>query len=79
MERPSEYRAIVRRHPSLHGPEQGLVEEVILADPGLDSLGTVSLLGALEDESDVICSDELPVSKTFNAPKSIWPVLEEIL
>jgi acyl carrier protein len=47
----------------------------LLADHGLDSMGTVTLLVALEEEFAVTFPDDLLVPETFATAGSLWTAL----
>jgi acyl carrier protein len=74
---PAEYESILRDHlPGLE-PAEPIVEELNLADCGLDSIGMVSLLIALEDGLDMRVPDELLGTGTFATAGTLWEVVRQ--
>ena len=49
-----------------------------LADLGLDSLGTMTLLMELEDAYGVVFPDEMQVPATFATPGALWSSLSSL-
>lgn len=76
---PPQFETILRQYlPSLPADTE-ITEGLLLADNGLNSLGTVSLLVALEDGFDVVFPDELLAATMFDTPLALWQVLREVL
>jgi acyl carrier protein len=59
--------------------EQMLTPEMSLRDLGLDSMGMVELLAALEDGYDVRFRDEYLTMETFATPAVLWGTLTMLL
>ena len=59
-------------------PDRPLDPDDVLAELGLDSLGTVSLLMELEDAYDVVFPDELLIPATFATAGALWTALRGI-
>jgi acyl carrier protein len=53
-------------------PEGALTEELSLRDLGLDSMGSVELLAAVEDAYGVRLLDEALSLETFATPGTLW-------
>ena len=49
-----------------------------LKDLGLDSLASIDLLLELEDEFDVVFSDELLTEKTFENANTLWKIVHKL-
>lgn len=74
---PAEFEEILQRHlPLSDGPIDG---SALLADLGLDSLGTVSLVMELEDSMDIAIPDDLLVAETFTSADSLWAAVSSLL
>jgi acyl carrier protein len=71
------FEAILARHLPL--ADGSIDPHALLADLGLDSLGTVSLVMALEDELDVAIPDELLVVETFRTATELWAAVAGLL
>jgi acyl carrier protein len=56
-----------------------LTEDAALRDLGLDSLGIVELLAALESGYDVRFQDDALGKETFETPGVLWKVLSELV
>jgi acyl carrier protein len=72
---PNEFDLLLRAHLPLLGTETALGADDRLADLGLDSMGTVSLLIELEDAFEVSIPDELLTTATFDTPAALWKVI----
>ncbi|MCP9211170.1 phosphopantetheine-binding protein [Streptomyces sp. NEAU-Y11] len=73
------YVNVLRRCiPGLAASEPVLADAV-LVDLGLDSLGRMRLLVALEKEFDIVFPDELLVPETFNTVTSLQAALTTVL
>ncbi|WP_236794813.1 thioesterase domain-containing protein [Amycolatopsis sp. GM8] len=68
------YSKILRRHLPYAG-DAPLPETGVLAELGLDSLGTVRLLADLEGEFDVELPDDALTEETFKTVGSLWRAL----
>ncbi|OEJ36234.1 phosphopantetheine-binding protein [Streptomyces agglomeratus] len=60
------------------GPDEELTPDTSLRDAGLDSLGTVELLGSLESAYDVRFVDEALSLDTFATPAVLWATLTKM-
>ena len=76
---PPAFETILRSHLSLLDPGTPLDRDLSLADYGLDSLATVSLLLELEDEFSAMIPDELLVATTFTTPSALWGILADLV
>jgi acyl carrier protein len=76
---PVQFEDILRQHlpAATHGGP--LRPGAPLADQGLDSLRTVSLLLALEDEFEVSFPDDLLAASTFTTAGGLWDALATLL
>lgn len=72
------FEEIVRRHLPFLGPEEGLTEDAALRDLGLDSLGAVELLSALENSYGLRFVDDALTLETFATPRALWAVLRDL-
>jgi len=73
---PSMFEEILRGHvPLANG---AIPPETALADLGLDSLGTVSLIMELEDRLGISIPDELLVPETFQTAAALWAAVSEL-
>ena len=70
------YQKILRRHLPYAG-EEAMAGDSMLADLGLDSLGTVALLAELEGEFGMELPDEALTEGTFLTVDSLWQVFSE--
>ncbi|MFI6644817.1 phosphopantetheine-binding protein [Streptomyces sp. NPDC050504] len=61
------------------GADEPLTEDAPLRDLGLDSLGIVELLAALEGGYDVRFQDDALGRETFETPGVLWKVLSGLL
>ncbi|MFC4517274.1 phosphopantetheine-binding protein [Streptomyces ehimensis] len=58
--------------------DEELSDELSLRDYGLDSLGMVQLLGALENDYQLRFTEELLRINTFQTPTSLWKAITTI-
>jgi acyl carrier protein len=73
----AEFEEILRRHlPLGNGSLEG---SAILADLGLDSLATVSLVIELEEGLDISIPDDLLVPATFVSADALWSAVSSLL
>lgn len=61
------------------GTDEALAADANLRDLGLDSMGTVELLAALENGYDVRFRDEYLTMATFATPAVLWDALSSLL
>ena len=76
---PDQFEAVLRSYLPLLEPQAGLDTDLSLADHGLDSLATVSLLLDLEDAFGITVPDDRLVATTFATPKDLWSVVDELV
>ncbi|MBB5159489.1 acyl carrier protein [Saccharopolyspora phatthalungensis] len=72
-----EFDAVVRAHLPDLSAESPLTPELSLADCGLDSMGIVALLVALEEALALTFPDELLTPETFATPTSLWTAVQK--
>ncbi|MBE1591996.1 phosphopantetheine-binding protein [Nonomuraea angiospora] len=72
------FEEILRQHLPFHPADEKLREDVALLEFGLDSLGIVQLLGALEDAYGVRFRDDALTPETFQTPAVLWNTLNRI-
>ncbi|WP_326699328.1 phosphopantetheine-binding protein [Streptomyces sp. NBC_01754] len=73
------FEELLRRHLPFLGPEEALGADAHLKDLGLDSLGTVELLAALEGAYDVRFLDDALSAETFATPALLWKTLGRLI
>ncbi|MFH8477138.1 phosphopantetheine-binding protein [Streptomyces sp. NPDC018000] len=61
------------------GADEPLAEDATLRDLGLDSLGIVELLAALENVYDVRFQDDALGKETFQTPAVLWKVMSGLV
>ncbi|GAB2824990.1 hypothetical protein GCM10027073_63420 [Streptomyces chlorus] len=69
------FEELLRAFLPFSAPDDALTEDADLRDLGLDSLGTVELLTALEQAYDVRFVDEALTPETFATPGTLWAAL----
>ncbi|MDX3107366.1 phosphopantetheine-binding protein [Nonomuraea angiospora] len=72
------FEEILRQHLPFLPADEKLREDVALLEFGLDSLGIVQLLGALEDTYGVRFRDDALTPETFQTPAVLWNTLNRI-
>ncbi|MET7339330.1 phosphopantetheine-binding protein [Nonomuraea sp. NPDC005650] len=72
------FEEILRQHLPFLPADEKLQEDLRLTDFGLDSLGIVQLLGALEDAYGVRFLDDALTPETFQTPAVLWKTLDRI-
>lgn len=76
-ERLPEFDAILLQHlPLGEGSIDGTAR---LADLGLDSLGTVSLVMELEERLDISIPDDMLIPETFASADALWAVVSGLV
>jgi acyl carrier protein len=68
------FENLVRAQLAIPG-DRALRPDDVLAQLGLDSLGTVTLLMELEEAYGVVFPDEMLVPSTFATPDALWSSL----
>ncbi|NJP66744.1 acyl carrier protein [Streptomyces sp. ventii] len=71
----SKFEEILRRYLPFLSPEEPLRPDTGLRDAGLDSLGTVELLGVLESEYSVTFPEDALSLESFASPGVLWEKL----
>jgi acyl carrier protein len=74
-----EFESVLRAHLPGLGSGEPLSGEVQLVQYGLDSMGTVNLLVALESSLDVQFPDEVLVPETFETAERLWDQASKLL
>ena len=73
-----EFDDLLRRELPFLSSEEPLDDDLPLRDYGLDSLGTVQLLSALEATYQIRFSDDALTLETFRTPAVLWQALSAI-
>ncbi|MFB7664796.1 phosphopantetheine-binding protein [Kitasatospora sp. NPDC056138] len=60
-------------------PGERLEDDTRLRELGLDSLGTIELLGTLENAYDVRFLDDALTLETFETPGVLWKTVQSLL
>ncbi|MEV7423572.1 MULTISPECIES: phosphopantetheine-binding protein [unclassified Streptomyces] len=74
-----QFEELLRRFLPFLPPQEPLESDVKLRDLGLDSLGTVELLGNLENAYQVRFLDGALTMETFETPGVLWKTVENML
>jgi acyl carrier protein len=74
-----EFESVLREHLPGLAPGENLSGEIQLVQYGLDSMGTVTLLVALEAALDVQFPDEALVPETFETADRLWEQARRLL
>ncbi|QMU71818.1 phosphopantetheine-binding protein [Streptacidiphilus sp. P02-A3a] len=69
---PDSFDGLLRRHLPFCGEDEQIGANRMLADLGLDSLKTVSLIIALEDAYGLTFPDEILADATFATAGALW-------
>ncbi|GAB2640068.1 phosphopantetheine-binding protein [Nocardia goodfellowii] len=72
------FESKLRAYLPLLSADKELTSDLSLADHGLDSLATVSLLLDLEDAFAVMIPDHLLSVDTFATPAGLWEVIDSL-
>lgn len=75
----AQFEEIVRPHLAFLPEDAEFAPELDLREFGLDSLGIVDLLIALENAYDVRFTDDVLAVETFETPGSLWGTLSGLL
>ncbi|MCX5414076.1 phosphopantetheine-binding protein [Streptomyces sp. NBC_00059] len=73
-----EFEGIIRSYLPFLSADEPLEEDAGLRDLGLDSMGTVELLAALENSYGVRFVDEALSMETFATPGVLWAKTSEL-
>lgn len=77
---PDELDAILHEHLPRVGPEQDISPDLeLVAEGGLDSLGMVGLVVALEEEFAVAIPDDRLGAEMFATPSSLWQSVRDLV
>jgi acyl carrier protein len=74
-----QFEELLRRYLPFIAADETLDEDTSLRDLGLDSLGTVELLAALEGQYDVRFVEDALTMATFATPGVLWAALSAML
>lgn len=74
-----EFESVLRAHLPGLGDGEPLEADVQLVQYGLDSMGTVNLLVALESSLDVQFPDDALVPETFETAERLWEQASKLL
>ncbi|GAA1957239.1 phosphopantetheine-binding protein [Kitasatospora viridis] len=73
------FEETLRRFLPFLAPGEQLADDAPLRDLGLDSLGTVELLGTLENAYDIRFLDDALTRETFETPAVLWKTVAGLL
>ncbi|WP_328663574.1 phosphopantetheine-binding protein [Streptomyces sp. NBC_00328] len=73
-----DFEAVLRGFLPFLGEDEPLTPQTDLRDTGLDSLGTVELLGKLEAQYEVRFVDEALSRETFATPGTLWAAVARL-
>jgi acyl carrier protein len=74
-----EFESVLRAHLPGLAPDERLPGAAQLVQYGLDSMGTVTLLVAIESSLDVQFPDEALVPETFETADRLWEQASQLL
>lgn len=72
------FEKLLRQHLPFIEPDEKLSSGSPLRDFGLDSLGTVELLAALESTYEVRFTDDALTAESFQTPEVLWTTLTSL-
>jgi acyl carrier protein len=75
---PEQFESVVRPHLPYLPADRRLTPDTRMSDLGLDSIGVVELLAALETKYAVHFSDDVLTMATFATPATLWRALSTI-
>ncbi|WP_432420553.1 phosphopantetheine-binding protein [Nocardia carnea] len=73
------FEKTIRAYLPLLPVDRDVTPDLNLADQGLDSVGTVSLLLALEDAFTLTVPDHMLTADAFATPGGLWAVIESLI
>jgi nodulation protein F len=73
----AKFEEILRSRLPFLGPDEEIVEDLVLRDLGLDSMAVVDLLVALEEAYATRFPPEALTLQSFSTPGTLWKVLTE--
>ncbi|KJK55203.1 phosphopantetheine-binding protein [Saccharothrix sp. ST-888] len=73
------FEATLRKFLPFLPPGERLESDTQLRELGLDSLGTIELLGTLENAYDVRFLDDALTLETFETPGVLWKTVQSLL
>jgi diaminopimelate decarboxylase len=77
---PNELNVVLREHlPRLEAGQEVDADLLLVMEGGLDSLGMVGLLAALEDAFDVQIPNERLTEEMFATPTSLWQAIRDLV
>ncbi|MFF2184744.1 acyl carrier protein [Streptomyces sp. NPDC058155] len=74
-----EFEKLIRQYLPFVSPDEELTPQSDLRDLGLDSLGMVELLAALENTYEVQFRDEALKLDSFRTPETLWKTVSKML
>jgi acyl carrier protein len=72
------FDSVLRPHLKRLDPDERITPQLDLRSTGLDSLGLVELLVAVEDTFGVEFPDELLTAHTFRTPATLWAAVANL-
>ncbi|MFJ5772727.1 acyl carrier protein [Streptomyces sp. NPDC093094] len=72
------FAVLLRRHLPYLAPDEPLDENTSLRDLGLDSMGMVELLSAVEGEYGIQLRDDALNTQTFATPATLWQAVSAV-
>jgi acyl carrier protein len=72
------FAGLLRQHLPYLAPDEQLDENASLRDLGLDSMGMVELLSAVESAYDVQLRDDALNTETFATPATLWQAVSAV-
>ena len=75
----AKFEEILRSRLPFLGPEEEIVEDLVLRDLGLDSMAVVDLLVVLEEAYGTRFPPEALTLESFATPGTLWKVLTEAM
>lgn len=73
-----QYELLLRQYLPFLPSDESLDPNTELRDFGLDSLGIVDLLSALEQSFDIRFTDDLLRAETFRTPEVLWGTVSSL-
>ncbi|MFC7310265.1 phosphopantetheine-binding protein [Streptomyces monticola] len=73
-----QFEDVLREYLPFLPEDESLTADTDMRDSGLDSMGTVELLGALEALYDIRFVDEALSLDTFATPAVLWATIEKL-
>ncbi|PJN25566.1 acyl carrier protein [Kitasatospora sp. CB02891] len=73
------FESVIRGHLPHLRPELSLEPDLLLAAHGLDSMGTIGLITALESEYALTLPDEAVTPANFVTARTVWDTLRPLI